>query len=75
MAEPGPSDGPPVAGGSPIGQPAQHQDEVQYEQLEAALDAVRNPVMDVKGRQAGLCHDGAIETMDIAIVVAAPKCT
>src|SRR6185312_12174162 len=56
-------------------EPAQHQHEVQHDQLETALDAVRNPVMGVESWRTGLCHDGAIETVDIAIGVTTPKCT
>ena len=35
--------------------------QMQHDQVETALDRVRNPVIAVKNRQSRLCHDHAIE--------------
>jgi hypothetical protein len=56
-------------------EPAQQQHQMQDDQLKAALDAIRNAVTGVKSGGTRLCHDGAIETMDVTVVVTAPKRT
>jgi hypothetical protein len=47
---------------------------MEHNQLKTAFNGVRNPVTGVKDGRTGLRHDGAIERMDVAVVVTATKC-
>ena len=48
----------------PAAEPVQQQHQMQHNQVEPALDRIRNPVIGVKCHRTGLRHDGAIEGMD-----------
>ena len=54
-------------------EPVQQQHQMQHNQVEPALDRIRNPVIGVKRHRTGLRHDGAIEGMDCAGLGIAPK--
>ena len=45
-------------------QPVENQAEMQHQQIEPAIQRVRDAEIAVEDRRAGLRHDGAIERLD-----------
>ncbi len=51
-----------------VAEPLDQQHQMQHDQIEAALNRIGHPIVTVKCRRAGLCHDRAIELIDVAIL-------